>query len=255
MAAKYVGQIGNFDHAKESVDQYSERLDMFFIANEIDEDKPALRKALFLSEVGVGIYNVLTDLVSPAKPKDKTIEELITALKSHFNPVPLEMSETTKFWRRLQKPDESVAEYSRSLRQMSVHCNFGTFLERALRDRFCTGLNLRNSHVMKKFGNMKAVDVTFVKAVQMASTMEMVEREFVQDSQEATVNRVMNGLGNTSISSRSDRQTVDRRKNYGNKRFPQSDSKDSKLCWRCNGKHPARNLVTFLLPERKASEL
>ena len=239
MAAKYVGQIGTFDPSKESVDQYSERLDMFFLANDIKEDKTDLRKALFLSEVGVEIYNVMTDLVSPAKPKDKSLQDLITAIKNHFNPVPLEMSETTKFWRRLQKPDESVAEYSRALRQMAVHCNFGNFLERALRDRFCTGLNTRNSHVMKKFGNMKAEDVTFAKAIQIASTMEMVEREFVQDSQEASVNRISHSLSNTSVSVGSDHQITEKGKHYGNKRFPKSNSKDSKSCWRCNGKHPA----------------
>ena len=73
---------------KEEWPQYVERMDHFFAANGIDE---AHKKSTFLAVIGSATYTLVRNLVSPDKPGDKTYDELVVALKNHFNPMPSEM--------------------------------------------------------------------------------------------------------------------------------------------------------------------
>ena len=74
MATGLLGQIDQFDSAVEEWPQYVERLEQFFVANDITgEDKAVKRRATFLSVVGRGTYNLLRSIIAPAKPTEKTL--------------------------------------------------------------------------------------------------------------------------------------------------------------------------------------
>ncbi len=68
--------------------------------------------------IGAKHYSLIQGLVSPALPKDKTLEELQTLLRKHYNPEPLVIAQQFHFYQRTQKPGESIADYLASLR----HC-------------------------------------------------------------------------------------------------------------------------------------
>ena len=55
---------------------------------------------------------------------------------------------------------------------LAIHCNFGEFSDRALRDRFLCGLS--NPKIQNKLLNRE--DLTFKKACRIAKAMEMAER-------------------------------------------------------------------------------
>lgn len=59
-----------------------------------------------------------------------------------------------------------------ALKKLSIHCNYGEFLNRALRDRFVCRLN--NPKIQNKLLNTK--DLTFEKVCQIAKSMEMAEK-------------------------------------------------------------------------------
>ena len=63
-------------------------MDHFFAANGIDDtDK---KKSTFLAVIGPATYTLVRNLVSPNEPGDKLYDELVAALKKHFNPTPSE---------------------------------------------------------------------------------------------------------------------------------------------------------------------
>ena len=121
-----------------------------------------------LTVVGSKHYSLIRGLVSPALPKDKSYEDLVTLLKKHYDPEPLVIAERFHFYERSQKPGESVADYLASLRRLASRCQFGAFLAEALRDRLVCGLLSEN---IQKVLLTKA-DLTLEKALETAQGME-----------------------------------------------------------------------------------
>ena len=98
------GRIEEFDGAKEDWSQYEERLGHFFAANGVESAEK--KRSIFLSVVGAATYKLLRSLVAPAKPGDKTYEELVKLLSAHFNPPPSEIVQRFKFHSRVREPGE-----------------------------------------------------------------------------------------------------------------------------------------------------
>ena len=59
----------------------------------------------------------------------------------HFRLTTIEIAKRFKFFKRSQKEDESATEYMGQLRRLGQTCNFGAYLEMALRDQFVCDLN------------------------------------------------------------------------------------------------------------------
>ena len=134
------GSIGPFEGGKsESWDEYCERLDQFFIANEVSD--PAKQRAIFLSVVGGETYGKLRSLVAPQKPGDVSLSQLLAHLQRHFEPRPSETVARFRFFTCCRVAGQSVQEYIARLRKLSEHCNFGSFLSNMIRDRLICGVN------------------------------------------------------------------------------------------------------------------
>ena len=140
-----IGKLGEFQEGKETFVNYVERMEQFFVVNEVKNEK---KVAVFLSVVGPATYGILKNLVQPALPKDKTLQEIVEALKNYYMPKPLVISERFKFNKRNQREGESVNEYVCELKKLSSFCEFGDFLKEALRDRLVCGL--KSEAIQKK---------------------------------------------------------------------------------------------------------
>ena len=137
MAKTTIGQLAEFDAASDTVSAYVERAQLFFEANDVAEAK---RVAVFLSVIGGSTYKLLRDLLAPTLPKEKTLDEIVDTLKQHYEPKPVVIAERFRFHRRQQAAGETVKDYVAELRRLATHCEFGSFLNEALRDRFVCGL-------------------------------------------------------------------------------------------------------------------
>ena len=105
-----VGKIKEFNPQIEPFSTYVDRLQLYFEANGVSEDK---KVAMFLMVIGPKNYSIINDAVAaPEKPKDKTLQELMDILKTHFDPKPLVIAERFHFHKRVQKPTESLSEYT-----------------------------------------------------------------------------------------------------------------------------------------------
>ena len=134
------GHVDKFDiHGKESFPNYLERLEFYFLANDISDD--GKKKAIFLSSVGAETFKLVKDLCTPTKPFEKTFTELCDLMKEHLNPEPNVIVERCRFHSRSRKDGESVAEFVAELRHLSTYCNFGTNLNDTMRDRIVCGIN------------------------------------------------------------------------------------------------------------------
>jgi len=161
-----IGQLKEFDRAKESFEAYIERLESFMKANGVKEEN---KVAVLLTVIGPETYGLLRNLLTPEKPDSKEYEELVDILKGHLHPKPLVIAERFNFHNRFRVESETVSDFAAQLKKLSTRSEFGNFLDEALRDRFVCGL--RKESIQKKLLSEKTLD--FSKAMEIAQSMEM----------------------------------------------------------------------------------
>ena len=86
--------------------------------------------------------------MSQESHRRKKFSELVEILGKHLKPRPVVIAERFKFYIRIQREDESVADFMAALRKLSEHCQFGDFLDQALRDMLVCGL--KNTATQKR---------------------------------------------------------------------------------------------------------
>ena len=117
--AGLLGKIEYYDSQTEEWTDYVERVDQFFEANGLTgEGKADQRRSTFLTLVGPTTYKVLKSLTAPAKPKEKTFEQLVELLTKYFSPKPSEVMQSYRFFTRSRRPGETIAEYVAELRRL-----------------------------------------------------------------------------------------------------------------------------------------
>ena len=65
------GNIGEFRAEEEQFSSYTERIEAYFIANDIKEE--AKKKSIFITSIGPKTYKLLRDLVLPKKPMHESL--------------------------------------------------------------------------------------------------------------------------------------------------------------------------------------
>ena len=125
---------------------HSDRFEQYVIANEIEDKKKVM--ATFLTTNGSKTYNILRDLLAPAKPSELKFEELAETLRNQYEPKQIVIAEPLHFHKREQHEREGVAAYNDALKNCSDQTLCFWNIEEAFRDRFVCGL--RNKSNQKK---------------------------------------------------------------------------------------------------------
>lgn len=179
------GTISEFNPGEDWED-YCERLDQYFIANGIeDTEESKRRRAVFLSVIGGRTYALLKTLLAPKKPTEKSYEELRRVVKEHLSPKPVVIAERYRFWTGRQQSGQSVSQYLTELRKLAEKCQFGDFLDQALRDIFVIGL--QDKAAQKKL--LSESDLTVSKAFNIALSHESASQQ-VEEIHGKSVNKV-----------------------------------------------------------------
>lgn len=211
-AVPTIGRMQEFNPANESISAYLERFTLYVSVNGIAEDK---RAPTLLLVLGLSHYSLIRGLVSPQKPENKTLDELSTLLKKHFDPEPVVIAERFQYYQRTQGSGESVSEFLAGLRMLASRCKFGTFLSEALRDRLVCGLN--SESIQKAL--LAKQDLTLDSALETALSMESAAKKAKEMKDKASANSSVHKL----TSKRGSRQGA---------------ASISRLCDRCGrGKH------------------
>ena len=94
-----------------------------------------------------------------------------------------------QFNTRIRKHDETVQMYVAELRRMAALCNFGEFLDRALRDRFIAGIN--NESIQQKILSVTDDQLTFATAFKIAQVHESACRNVKELQQYGESQKIM----------------------------------------------------------------
>ncbi|XP_058826833.1 uncharacterized protein K02A2.6-like [Topomyia yanbarensis] len=163
--------IDPFDKRKLKWMRWVERLETAFHIYGVADEQ--MRKNFLLHYMGSDTYDVICDKVAPDSPRARTYQQIVATLEEFFSPQPLEISENFRFKCRHQgdkdaaSADETVDEYLVALRRIAGTCNFGAYLETALRLVFGIKRNDIRSRLLEKR------DLTLGTARDIAVSMEL----------------------------------------------------------------------------------
>ena len=173
---------------QETFPRYVKRIKNFFSANEVADAK---QKYVFLNSLGRKHYNLLSNLLSPAEPEDKSLDELITVLTKHFQPTTSIITERYSFHCCCQIPNESIADFVVGLKKSSTCCQYEPQVQSILlRDRFVCGLA---HEATRKRLLTEDNDLTFDQAVEIATNVERASvqaRQIKMSDSKVSVNQV-----------------------------------------------------------------
>ena len=209
MAHATIGKIDPFDNAVEDWHSYIERIEQYFAANDVSDEK---RVPCLLSLIGSQTYGLLRSLTAPHKPSEKSYANIVEILSAHLSPKPLVIAERFRFHKRDQREGETISIFVADIRKLSRHCEFGEALDSSLRDRLVCGL--RNESIQKRL--LSERDLTFTRAIDIAVAMETAAKDASELQNQRRMETEIHKLGFGKTSSR----------------MP-----INKNCHRCNGKH------------------
>ncbi|XP_077518103.1 uncharacterized protein LOC144128528 [Amblyomma americanum] len=193
-----LGRIDEYDPKVQNFDSYLERFEHFVSANEVSEAKEL---SVFLTVLGAEAYEVLKNLVVPALPGEKTFAEIKILLKNHYSPQTSVIAERCRFNRRVQLEQESVEDFVLELKHLARKCNFGDFLQDALRDRLVAGI--RNEETQRALFTTEGL--TFQGACKIALDRELATQQAALLQQRGR-SEALNAVGTHE---RCDRKTKD----------------------------------------------
>ncbi|XP_018403221.1 PREDICTED: uncharacterized protein LOC108780125 [Cyphomyrmex costatus] len=165
----------DFNLGTDDWELYTERLELYFTANDIEEEKQV---PVLLTKVSADTYKLIKDLCAPTKPKDKTFDQLVKLVKDHLCPKPSEAMERCKFHQTQQAATETISEFVARLKSMATHCSF-VDLSSAMCDQLVCGLR---NHAIKAI-LFREEKLTFDRAFKLATAAESAEKNATSTNQ------------------------------------------------------------------------
>lgn len=203
--------------------------------------------AYLLHFIGSVSFDMICDKLAPADPYTKSYDFLTTKLAEFYAPAPLEIAENYRFHQKKQGEGEAVQQFVAALYKLSINCNFGPYLQTALRNQLVFGLASKRAQSRL----LETKELIFEKAVEMATAMELSEKD-VDQIQAGPANIAFVNQKDSSLHKKSERTTA-KKKSQGkssafvNKRRSGTNSSSTNgyntniICFRCGGKHLATN--------------
>ena len=148
--------------------------------------------AHFLTSISFEFFVLLKSLISPRTIVEVQYSELRDTLTKHLKPKPTTLAERFKFYKTVQQPGESEAEFIAKLRLQATKCGFTEF-EQALLDQFICGIS--NKAAQEALLEEEVATMTLETAYQKCVAISRSKREAQMfsnstDNASAPVNKV-----------------------------------------------------------------
>jgi hypothetical protein len=166
-------------------DNYLEGLKNYFALNKITEDEMKVR--LLINLIGTEASAKIIKALKPKVFTDFKYSELVKVCEDLFGVQRNSIVEHYKFNNRFQKEGESLGDFAIECQALAEFCEFGEFLDTALRDRFVAGIrNNKTKKVLLGLGSKKK----FSEVVAVAKREELlqIETEKMQIAETSGVN-------------------------------------------------------------------
>ena len=134
-------QVENADAVNDWIERIEQAIECQILQHGVIADnQPKAKVSFLLSNIGAAGYRILKSYCAPDLPSTKTFAQLKTILKDNLAPAPSPLSEGYAFANMRQEPGETLSMFMARLKDKANNCNFTTFYDRMVKDRFIYGL-------------------------------------------------------------------------------------------------------------------
>ncbi|KAF2891512.1 hypothetical protein ILUMI_14661 [Ignelater luminosus] len=134
----FAGHLSEFDPANADWSVFQKRLENYFTANAIEDDK--LKAVILLTNLNEDGYKLIYNLCLPIIPENKKYSKLTKIFREHFKPNLSVFTARYEFYQSKKRLNESTKEWAARIRSLAATCYFETTeLEMVLRDHFIVG--------------------------------------------------------------------------------------------------------------------
>lgn len=178
-------KIDSFDPSKISLELWLSLLEAHFAHLGVTED--AKKRNGLLVSVGTETYSVLGNLCAPDLPHTKGYNELVEALKKHYDVKPSYHRSLMTFQLRKKRPQDSLNGLYADLKALAKDCSFGDQFDKRVRDQLFMAVEEE-----VYFPNLVAenLDLQKMTSNQIFERILNLEKAFVSDKTEPQMKAV-----------------------------------------------------------------
>ncbi|XP_055584779.1 uncharacterized protein LOC129737644 [Uranotaenia lowii] len=159
----------SFESFNPAAGKFNRWLDRLQISFRIYKVADVNKRDYLLYFMGGAAYEILCNKLMDEPPLEKSCDQIVTILKNHFTPAPLEILENFKFQSCKQLEHETLSDYLMDLEKLAQTCNFEAHLNKAIRNQFVFGIRIR----VIQSRLLEVRDLTLERAKEVAFGMEM----------------------------------------------------------------------------------
>ena len=159
------GTLSAYNSAAEPWTIYVERLNQYFIANDVEDSSK--NRAILLAACVSKTFQLIR-ILTEEDPTSKLYDDVVQFVTDYYDPKPSVIVQRYKFNSRVRGTDESFSTYVGALRQLAEHYNYKNTLSEMLRDRLVCGIN----HPAIQKTLLAEKDLTLDKDLDIARALE-----------------------------------------------------------------------------------
>ena len=134
-------QVDSYNGVEDWIERVDQAINCAIIQHNVEEkERPTFASSLLLANIGQSGYKVLKSYCAPRKPNELAYADLVKLLQDNLVPKLNTVSEGYLFNQMRQEPGEGLSLYISRLKEKANLCNFDTFYDRMVKDRFIFGL-------------------------------------------------------------------------------------------------------------------
>ncbi|KAI8438613.1 hypothetical protein MSG28_011051 [Choristoneura fumiferana] len=146
--------------------------------------------------------------------KGKTVDDVLTAFKNHFDQKKNLTVERHRFFTRNQVDGETIEQYAYDLKKLSSSCEFGDLCDSLIKDRLVCGVT--SKAIRERL--LREEDLTLTKAMEIcraAIVSKIYSEKIVQESRERSVYNIRKGDDIKELEDNNNVWQVSHRGGYG----------------------------------------
>lgn len=130
--------LPEFNSSEESWEIWKEKLEIHFLGINCTQIGP--QKRILLKSIGSKAYTLIHSLCDPISPLQKSYNELIDLLCTHYTPQRIIFRERKIFMEATKADEENVSEWYAKVKTLALKCKFQHNLDAFILNKFIAGL-------------------------------------------------------------------------------------------------------------------